>query len=297
MRTLLLSVPAAWLFFLGTTLPAQDGVPDPKDLFQQLDRNKDGKLASDEIPKEQARYFERLVRNADKNGDGQLTLEEFTVGHKADDGPGLPLNNLGGQGGRGPGGGDLKQRFDMLDRNKDGKVSRNEVPEFARERLMPLFDRLGKDELTLDEFRQGFGGGGAGPRSPLFIRLLDADRNGRITKAEWAKAADLFSELDKNQDGELDISELMGPPPEGAERPPGEGNGGFGPQFFRQMDRNNDGKISLDEAGPRIKQRFQQLDRNGDGFITPEELRSAGPPPGGRPESSNGQPRSKRPAE
>ena len=141
------------------------------------------------------------------------------------------------------------------------------------------------------------GPGGTPPRSPLFARLLDADGDGRITKAEWAKAAELFGELDKNQDGELDMSELLGPPPEGADRPPGNGNAGFGPQFFRQMDRNNDGKISKDEAGPRIKQRFSQLDRNSDGFISPEELRNGGPPPGGRPETPEGQPRPKRPAE
>lgn len=382
MRRFAFLTPLAALLLLATTLPAQDGVPDPKELFQQLDRNKDGKLVADEIPKDQTRFFERLLRTADKNGDGQLTLDEFIQGHKADDGPGLPLNNIGGQPGRGPG--DLKQRFDMHDRNKDGKVTRDEVPDFARERLNPVFDRLGKDELTFDDFRQAFAGGapgggqnpeqmfgqldtngdgkitdddkprdgarrlleqvrrrtgkgegeeisreeflramasrpndgppegrrpeGEGPRMPLFVRLLDADRDGRISKDELSRAAELFSQLDRNQDGQLDMFELMGPPPEGgdqpggrpprregAERPPGDGNPGTGRQFFERMDRNGDGKISKDEAGPRIRDRFEQLDKNGDGFLTPDELRAAGPP-GGRPETPDGTPR-KRPTE
>ena len=139
-----LSLAFALLTFAPALLPAQDqdGVPDAKELFQQLDKNKDGKLVASEIPKEQSRFFDRLLRIADKNKDGELSQDEFTAAHKEEDGPGLPLNGLGGQGPRG--GGNPQQMFARLDRNNDGKITKDELPEAARERLAPLFDASAK---------------------------------------------------------------------------------------------------------------------------------------------------------
>ena len=353
---------------------AQDSLPEPKELFKQLDKNGDGLLERSELTPEQARFFDRLLRNADKNEDGKLSHEEFLQGHKPEEGPGLPLNGLNPGGGRGLG--DFRQRFEMLDKNKDGKVTRDEIPDFARERLSLIFERLGKDELTLEEFqrmeRPGDGNRPQGPspeqlfgrfdtngdgkinaddqpqdrarpvleqilrrlgkkpedgvtkeefvanfprppegerrpegdgmRGPLFVRLLDTDHDGRISKAEWAKAGELFAELDKNQDGEIDMPELMGPPPEGREeqmpgrdRPAGIGNA---PRpFFDRLDRDGDGKLSREEAPPRLQDRFDQLDSDKDGKLSFEELRSMFPggPNGARPEKSEDRPRDKRP--
>lgn len=36
---------------------------------------------------------------------------------------------------------------------------------------------------------------------------------------------------------------------------------------MREQDRNNDGKISRDEADSRLRDRFREIDRNGDGFV------------------------------
>jgi Ca2+-binding EF-hand superfamily protein len=281
-------------------LPAEDGVPEAKALFEKLDANGDGKLAAEEVPREQARFFERLLRNADQNKDGELSLDEFLAGHKSDDGPGLPLNGLGGAG---RGRFDPKQQFERLDRNKDGKVTRDEVPEMARERLRPLFDRLGKDELSLDDFtRMQRPGGdrrpgmerseGDRPRGPLFLRLLDANGDGRISKAELAKASDLFEQLDQNRDGELDMFELLGPPPDGPRMERGEGDRPGRP-FFGRLDANQDGKITKDELPERLRDRFDQFDRNGDGVLSPDELPAG---PDRRPESPDRPARPKRPA-
>lgn len=325
MRSVITSL-VATICLVGYTLAAEDGVPESETLFKQLDGNSDGFLTSDEISDDKRPLFERLIRKADDNEDGKLSLKEFRAAHEEDASPNLPLNTGGGRPNRA--GGELRQRFVMLDRNKDGKVTRDEVPEQARQRLMPLFERLGKEELTLADLERAIGGGEgnrpdsnrqlgpAGPRGPVFMRLLDTDRDGRISKSEWAKASEIFGQLDENSDGELDPRELMGPPPEemspdrermerrDARTQPGEPAAGPGREFFARLDTNNDGKISKDEAPPRMRDRFDRLDANQDGSLTPDELRNAFPggrPKGGpdgenRPDRSEGRARPKRPA-
>lgn len=40
---------------------------------------------------------------------------------------------------------------------------------------------------------------------------------------------------------------------------------------LREQDRNNDGKVSRDEADSRLRDRFREIDRNSDGFVDGEE--------------------------
>jgi Ca2+-binding EF-hand superfamily protein len=301
----------AALALTATALPAEDGVPDAKKLFQDLDQNHDGKLAAAEIPEGQSRFFDRLLRIADKDKDGELTQDEFTQAHQEDAGPGLPLNGLGGQG---PRGGNPDQIFDRLDRNHDGKLAKEEIPEPMRDRLGPLFERLGKDTLSKDDLR-GFGRrmgppGGFGmrgmPGRPRFLQELDANQDGRLSKEELAKAAEKFDALDNNGDGQLDPQELMGMPERGGPfaemdgRRLGGANGDGGRSFFERMDRNGDGKVTKDELPPRMQERFDDLDQNGDGALTQEEIQASfrgrfgNRPEGGRP-GGPGRPDSDRP--
>jgi Ca2+-binding EF-hand superfamily protein len=49
-------------------------------------------------------------------------------------------------------------------------------------------------------------------------------------------------------------------------------------QVFKDLDSNEDGKISLKEVKGRLKKDFKKIDINEDGFITKKELKNAPKP-------------------
>ena len=88
----------------------------------------------------------------------------------------------------------LAERFDQLDRNKDGKLDadeRRQMREGMRHR------RMGKD---------GHAGRGR-------MMAADTDKDGRISRAEaqaaQAKSAERFDERDVNKDGYLDRADMQ----------------------------------------------------------------------------------------
>ncbi|MDO7170667.1 EF-hand domain-containing protein [Mariniflexile sp. AS56] len=57
-------------------------------------------------------------------------------------------------------------------------------------------------------------------------------------------------------------------------------------ELFKQMDADEDGKLSLKEIKGPLKDDFKKIDTNEDGFLSKEELEKAPKPKGERP--SNG---------
>src|SRR3954469_4268206 len=96
-----------------------------------------------------------------------------------------------------------------------------------------------------------------------------------------------------------DADQTPKPPRAGSDRGPG-GPGGPGGQrpppspLFEALDLNHDGVIDADELA-KASQSLKKLDKNGDGKLTLDELRPMrrgpnGPPPDGADQQNGGQP-------
>ena len=116
---------------------------------------------------------------------------------------------------------------------------------------------------------------------------LDQNADGQLKRSEVEERHQrLFDRLlrlgDANEDGQLSKEEFIAETttdraianPAGgrpsADRPV---RGQFDPQqLFARLDRDNDEKLSKDEAPERMRENFDRIDQNSDGFIDQREL-------------------------
>jgi hypothetical protein len=80
------------------------------------------------------------------------------------------------------------------------------------------------------------------------------------------------SKADRFDDNTFPSLLLTGQTPNIAPRRPG-GSEQSVDLILRQIDRNGDGKIDGDEAGPKLRRWFDRLDKGGDGMLDASELR------------------------
>jgi len=153
------------------------------------------------------------------------------------------------------------------DRDKDGYLSKDELPEWLRHNFARLdADRDGK--ISKQELTRGVAYLQQRRRpSDVVMVLVEMSDCDECCAEEIQRAYEFMAKLDKNKDGKIDADELKA----GREMLVKERVEGI----IKRLDTDRDGKISAKEARGLIKEHFDQLDTNKDGFVDRDELMKA----------------------
>ena len=290
------------------SLQAEDGKSDQAGVFKRLDTNGDGKLTAEEVPADKREFFDRALRSGDADGDGALNAAEFakafSSGRDSDRERDSRSRRRSGSssGGRpAPYAADFIRR---LDKDGDGKVSSEELPQTYRTRLGVKFEEFDKNKdgtlnqeevvamLTASYSSRRSSGtpsrdtdrprpssrDAAQPSQDALFAILDRDRNGKLSRRELEAAGSILARLDRDKDGSVSKREIAAVASDRApsSRSPRERDyrGGIS-SYARRLDKNEDGKLTKDEASGPIKERFDSLDEDGDGILKIEDIEKA----------------------
>jgi Ca2+-binding EF-hand superfamily protein len=195
--------------------------------FEQADKDHNGILEAKEI--QDSRFFKPLAKAIDRNGDGCVTekkltayvdfLQELTKRARA----GTVTLEITDQ---------SRGLFDMLDTDRDGRLSVRELREAPR--LLAKLDHGKKGYLTADDIPHSYrievkrgpqnqgGPGGffdlysqpavqAGParaeKGPVWFRKMDRNRDGDVSRKEFLFGEELFRLIDTDGDGLISLAE------------------------------------------------------------------------------------------
>ena len=219
------------------------------DLFRQSGNRK--KSLPHPIESQPASFSgKQMIQFLDRDGDQRISIEEATD--------------------------ELRANFQFADRNGDGSIDLMEANAIA------AYAAKG-DNTTATPSQQSGGESSANRTVEGIMALLDEDRDGSIV---WAEAPEdlrlFFDEYDENGDGKISrgeaqtIADYLARAPGASSLPKRELTRGkvTAEQLIKQMDKNGDGYIEMDEAPNELKAGFSTVDLNRDEVIDLKEARA-----------------------
>jgi Ca2+-binding EF-hand superfamily protein len=221
-------------------------------------------------------YTKKLFAHFDRDGNGTLSKDE------AERAPNPQFLQQFLQGGIGNG--QVQNlRLQEADTNKDGKLSLEEFRAYYRRAgLVPLNVFVNVNTQRTDAVNDAL------------YKYLDADRDGKLSQSELAKAPTAFTRLDTDEDEMITAAELAPPPsrnfgyavafapsmprraqpaagPGFFEIKPGQPTDALVKQLLTKYDKDRDGQLSLAESGLDLPT-FDALDADQDGRLDAPEL-------------------------
>ncbi|MCC1492182.1 EF-hand domain-containing protein [Cognatishimia sp. F0-27] len=130
---------------------------------------------------------------------------------------------------------------------------------------------------TLPADAHGRERGGQGERGAAMFERFDANSDGSVTLDEMNAARDArFAEADADGDGALTVEEIVAfmeaQREERASRRAARG----AERMIERLDSDDNGTLSVEEAGALPMRMFERLDADDDGAVTKAELEAAG---------------------
>ena len=203
--------------------------------------------------------------------------------------------------------------LDKIDKNDDGKLNVDEVPERHRKHFGKTDKNsdgyVDKDELhvTMAKAHQAWRKKAAEHKNE-FMEKYDKDGDGKLDAKEKSAlgavlTGKLLDKVDKNDDGKLNVDEVserhrkhfgktdknsdgyvdkdelhaaMAKAHEAWRKKAAEHRQKYADAKqtgFMDLDKNGDGKLNVDEVGSRLRSKFSDVDTNGDGYIDEAEIK------------------------
>ncbi|MHC4848366.1 MAG: EF-hand domain-containing protein [Planctomycetota bacterium] len=262
------------LLFAAATFAGDDPAAKARSTIEKLDTDGDKKISKQEFIGSDS-IFERW--DADK--DGFVTEAELTAGLAAPKRKAKPQRETdrrrGGKADPARVRVQVEATLKRLDKNGDGKIGGDEIPTKGAA-FWKRMDRNRDGAIDSVELTAAFeargGGRDRGNNMGKRILKMDADKDGKVSQAEWKGPAEAFARFDGDNDGFLTKKEIDA----GAKRMRRRGGWKNGPSeaLFRRMDTDGDKRITKEEwkLNPEL---FARFDANGDGAISADEVMPA----------------------